>query len=113
MMQSNFVREARTRPIHRHIGAVLLAAALLGGPVFVCRPGSAAAAGQSEKPAASQSQPSTTQNDQTDLAVTVYNSNVALVRDVRELTLPTGAFRLRFMDIAATINPTTVHFRSL
>ena len=112
-MQSNFVREARTRPIHRPIWAGLLAATLLAVPVFVYRPGSAAAAGQSEKPAASQSQPSTTQNDQTDLAVTVYNSNVALVRDVRELTLPTGEFRLRFMDIAATINPATVHFRSL
>jgi hypothetical protein len=51
--------------------------------------------------------------DQTDLAITVYNSNIALVRDVRQLTLPTGSFRLKFMDIAATINPATVHFRSL
>src|SRR5258708_16691511 len=52
-------------------------------------------------------------NDQTDLAVTVYNSNIALVRDVRQLTLPSGSFRLKFMDIAATLNPATVHFRSL
>jgi len=51
--------------------------------------------------------------DQTDLAITVYNSNIALVRDVRQVTLPTGSFRLKFMDIAATINPATVHFRSL
>lgn len=56
---------------------------------------------------------STSLNDQTDLNVTVYNSNIALVRDVRNLTLPTGAFRLKFMDIAATVNPATVHFRSL
>src|SRR6202035_772220 len=56
---------------------------------------------------------STSLNDQTDLAVTVYNSNIALVRDVRQLTLPTGSFRLKFMDIAATVNPATVHFRSL
>jgi hypothetical protein len=52
-------------------------------------------------------------SDQTDLAVTVYNSNIALVRDVRQLGLPSGAFRLKFMDIAATVNPATVHFRSL
>ena len=52
-------------------------------------------------------------NDQTDLAVTVYNSNIALVRDLRQLSLPTGSFRLKLMDIAATINPATVHFRSL
>src|SRR5690348_16525830 len=56
---------------------------------------------------------STSLNDQTDLAVTVYNSNIALVRDVRQLTLPTGFFRLKFMDIAATVNPATVYFRSL
>jgi len=56
---------------------------------------------------------STSLNDQTDLAVTVYNSNIALVRDVRELQLPRGNFRLKFMDIAATVNPATVHFRSL
>jgi hypothetical protein len=56
---------------------------------------------------------STTLNDQTELAVTVYNSNIALVRDVRQLQLPSGAFRLKFMDIAATVNPATVHFRSL
>ncbi|HXN22180.1 MAG TPA: DUF4139 domain-containing protein [Candidatus Dormibacteraeota bacterium] len=55
----------------------------------------------------------TTLDDQSDLAVTVYNSNIALVRDVRQITLPTGSFLLRFEDIAATINPATVHFRSL
>jgi hypothetical protein len=56
---------------------------------------------------------STNLNDQTDLAVTVYNSNIALVRDVRQVALPPGPFRLKFMDIAATVNPATVHFRSL
>jgi len=55
----------------------------------------------------------TTLADQTDLNVTVYNSNIALVRDVRNLTLPTGSFRLKFEDIAATVNPATGHFRSL
>jgi hypothetical protein len=63
------------------------------------------------RPAASE--PSTTLTDQTDLNVTVYNSNTALIRDVRQLTVPTGVFRLKFEDIAATVNPATVHFRSL
>jgi hypothetical protein len=56
---------------------------------------------------------STSLTDQTDLNVTVYKSNIALIRDVRQLALPGGAFRLKFMDIAATVNPATVHFRSL
>jgi hypothetical protein len=56
---------------------------------------------------------STTLDDQVDLGVTVYNSDVALVRDVRDVPLQRGTFDLRFMDIAATVNPSTVHFRSL
>jgi hypothetical protein len=58
-------------------------------------------------------QDTTTLDDQVDLSLTVYNSDIALVRDVRRLQLPTGSFDLRFMDIAATVNPATVHFRSL
>jgi hypothetical protein len=57
--------------------------------------------------------PATSLHDQTELSVTVYNSNIALVRDVRNLSLPGGLFRLKLMDIAATVNPATVHFRSL
>jgi hypothetical protein len=64
-------------------------------------------------PATGAGQDSSTLDDQVDLAVTVYNSDIALVRDVRQLQLPIGTFDLRFMDIAATVNPATVHFRSL
>jgi len=55
----------------------------------------------------------TTLDDQEDLSITVYNSDLALVRDVRQLTLPSGISNLNFMDIAATVSPATVHFRSL
>src|SRR5436190_8907801 len=58
-------------------------------------------------------QGSSTLDDQSELAVTVYNSDIALVRDVRNLQLARGTSDLRFMDIAATVNPATVHFRSL
>lgn len=58
-------------------------------------------------------QQSTTLDDQEELAVTVYNSNIALIRDVRRLRLQSGIANLQFMDIAATVNPATVHFRSL
>ena len=54
----------------------------------------------------------TTLDDQAELSLTVYNPDIALVRDVRN-PLPRGTGNLRFMDIAATVNPTTVHFRSL
>ena len=54
-----------------------------------------------------------TLDDQADLSITVYNSDLALVRDTRNITLQPGTFDLRFMDIAATVNPATIHFRSL
>jgi hypothetical protein len=83
-------------------------AALLFASLLLHRSASAQISGQ-----AADATVSTTLADQSDLAVTVYNSNIALVRDVRQLTLPAGDSRLRFMDIAASINPATVHFRSL
>jgi hypothetical protein len=62
---------------------------------------------------AAAAQGTTTLDDQVDLSVTVYNSDIALVRDVRNVDLPRGTFNLSFMDIAATVNPATVLFRSL
>jgi len=63
--------------------------------------------------APAQDSATTTLDDQVELAVTVYNSDIALVRDVRNLQLARGTSDLHFMDIAATVNPATVHFRSL
>ena len=70
-------------------------------------------AGPAAAPDAARAQNTSTLEDQTDLALTVYNSDIALVRDVRSVQLPSGRFDLSFMDIAATVNPATVHFRSL
>jgi hypothetical protein len=72
-------------------------------------------AAQQEKTgsAASTEQATTTEKDQVDLNVTVYNSNIALIRDVRQIHLASGIFPLSFEDVAASINPATVHFRSL
>jgi hypothetical protein len=72
-----------------------------------------ASPGGKGNPAKTTEPATTTEKDQVDLAVTVYNSNIALVRDVRQIHLPAGIFPLRFEDVAASINPVTVHFRSL
>ena len=55
----------------------------------------------------------TTLKDQTDVAVTVYNNNLALVRDTRKISLPTGKQALRFSDVAAQIRPETVSLKSV
>lgn len=54
-----------------------------------------------------------TAEDQTGVEVTVYNADVGLVKDVRKVRLPAGKGELRFMDVAAHIQPVTVHVISL
>ena len=104
----------RTRSSARCLAAISAAAALAATALIAYpAPRNNRVSAAQEKEAGRVGDQSTSLNDQTDLNVTVYNSNIALVRDVRNLTLPSGAFRLKFMDIAATVNPATVHFRSL
>ena len=98
----------------------LLAVALVAGAVVFARPDAPslfAGAEPDTTPPANTSQTdqdlTTTLNDQAEVSLTVYNSDIALVRDVRNLQLARGTGNLRFMDIAATVNPATVHFRSL
>lgn len=54
-----------------------------------------------------------TEQDQTNVEVTVYNNNLGLVKDTRSLALPAGEGELRFMDVASGIMPVTVHAKSL
>ena len=55
----------------------------------------------------------TTIAEQTGVAVTIYNSNLGLVKDLRVLHLPKGRSELRFMDVATAIMPASVHIRSI
>lgn len=48
-----------------------------------------------------------------EVALTVYNQNLALVRDVRTLDLSKGMSTIKFTDVAAKMDPTSVHFKSL
>ncbi|MYD09632.1 MAG: DUF4139 domain-containing protein [Chloroflexi bacterium] len=47
------------------------------------------------------------------IALTVYNEGTALIRDQRALKLEAGVNTVDFQDVAATIDPTSVTFRSL
>ncbi len=54
-----------------------------------------------------------TLKDQQSVSVTIYNSNIGLVKDTRLIDLKPGVDELKFMDVAAKIDPTTVHIKSL
>jgi hypothetical protein len=97
--------------LHVRAGLWLLGGTLSAAALVVAATGSEPAVTAAAPTAPAQG--SSTLDDQTELAITVYNSDIALVRDVRTLQLPRGTFDLQFMDIAATVNPATVHFRSL
>src|SRR5262249_31095460 len=55
----------------------------------------------------------TTSRDRQSVNITVYNSNLGLVRETRRLTLSPGRIALRFADVTAQIRPETVHLASL
>src|SRR5438309_7517872 len=59
------------------------------------------------------SEQTTTAGDRQSVNITVYSSNLGLVRETRRLTLPSGRIALRFADVAAQIRPETVHLASL
>src|SRR5437588_11938384 len=74
--------------------------------IGLCFAGFASALGQA-------SDQTTTSRDRQSVNVTVYNSNLGLVRETRRLTLPDGRIALRFADVTAQIRPETVHLASL
>jgi hypothetical protein len=45
----------------------------------------------------------------TKVNVTIYNADLALVREVRDVDLPRGVSTVRWQDVAAMIRPETVH----
>ena len=52
--------------------------------------------------------PALAQSAQGDVAVTIYNNNLALVQDKREMRLPAGKSKQDFPDVAGQIRPETV-----
>lgn len=53
-----------------------------------------------------------TLDDQREVAVTIYNEDLALVRDQRQVTLPKGAVDLALREVSARIRPETALLRS-
>jgi hypothetical protein len=50
---------------------------------------------------------STSSSDQKSLAVTIYNQNLALIKDLRAIELPRGESSLAFKEVSAQIQPET------
>ena len=68
---------------------------------------------QAEKKETNITTATSTLDDQTGVALTIYNVNLGLVKDQRRIKLSKGISDLRFMDVAASIMPASVHIKSL
>jgi hypothetical protein len=77
----------------------------------------AACGGAAHKPGHLPGPPSATKQstakDRQSVSITVYNQNFGLVREVRDVGVGEGKISLELRDVAAHIQPTTVHIKSL
>ncbi len=73
----------------------------------------ASAFAQTTNPAAPPAEQRSTLQDQRSVAVTIYNEDLALVKDIRRLTLAPGQQRVALRDVSARIRPETAQLRSL
>lgn len=62
---------------------------------------------------ASNTEQRTTLNNQTSVAVTIYNENLALIKDQRKINLNKGFNKLAFRGVSARMRPETALLRSL
>ena len=60
--------------------------------------------------ASAQSVPDPGESEQGDVSVTIYNRNLALIQDVRELEIARGENRIELPDVSANIRPETLSF---
>ena len=73
----------------------------------------AVASGDAIPTKGSQARIPVSRESQKEVAITVYNGDLGLVKDTREVKLPEGTQEIMFMDVAAQIDPTSVHLKSL
>jgi hypothetical protein len=89
--------------------AVALLAFAAGTPMLACGKPPASAQRAMGPAQARQS----TADGREHVSITVYNGNFGLVREVRNVDLAPGKVALEFRDVAAHIQPETVHIKSL
>lgn len=88
-----------TYPIFQEVGRMLRKIAVLGAAALVAAAG--AVAGETG-PVVSGA------GDRRAVDVTVYNHDLALIRETRALSLPAGIVRIEFRDVPARIDPVTL-----
>lgn len=98
----------------RFKGNIALSAALfLSFSLVLCGPVAAQGKGKTTNKVEKSESASRNDNSSQGVAITVYNQNFGLVKDIRNIELKNGVNFVRFDDVAAAIDPTSVSFTSL
>ncbi|MFQ5600597.1 MAG: DUF4139 domain-containing protein [Candidatus Krumholzibacteriia bacterium] len=82
----------------RRAGSISSELVMLAGALALCAAAPAAAQDLSSSSAERQ-----------DVGLTIYNTDLSLVREQRRIPVQSGIFRLRYEDVTSGIDPTTVH----
>lgn len=95
-------------------GNIALSAAIfLSFSLALCGPVSAQGKSKATTKVDRSESASRNDNSSQGVAITVYNQNFGLVKDIRNIELKNGVNFVRFDDVAAAIDPTSVSFTSL
>jgi len=97
----------------RRNGVRAVVLAIVVAAVWPTASGAAQPRGKNEAAASVPAPPAGKVAGSRDVAVTVYNDNLGVVKDRRPFTLTSGVSDLRFTDVASAIDPTSVHLRAL
>ncbi len=103
----NGTRQGRRMRLRGAAVAAVMAGLVAGGLVTASPAGAQTRGKKEPAPAAGKTTAAR------DVAVTVYNDNLGVVKDRRPFTLVSGVSDLRFADVASGIDPTSVHLRAL
>ena len=76
--------------------------------MMICRFAAVSLALAAAMPPVAQAEDAPQASSQGDVAVTIYNNNLALIEDIRRLDLPSGITHQDFPDVSAQIRPETV-----
>ena len=98
---------------HRLPAAFLAALALIATETTMAQPTSDQTSPAGAAIAAGVPEQTSTLAEQTAVAVTIYNQDLALVKDRRRLSLPAGRVDLAYRDVSAQIRPETALLRVL
>ena len=101
------------KPRHHNLRGLIAPALIATIPFLTTEPLMGQTSEPTPEPSSQTTELRSTLADQRAVAVTIYNDNLALVKDQRAVNLPAGRLDLAFRDVSAQIRPQTALLREV